>query len=96
VRRKDGTPISDATLRVRREDSNEVWRRDDEPISPGTYVVMQDGELALRDVPPTGIPLRVDVRWKGKTQTARVVVVGRDPCGCHITRQSGASEVVFP
>jgi hypothetical protein len=96
VRRKDGTPISDATLRVRREDSNEVWRRDDEPVSPGTYVVMQDGELALRDVPPTGIPLRVDVRWKGKTQTARVVVVGRDPCGCHITRLSGASEVVFP
>ncbi|WP_439643451.1 hypothetical protein [Gemmatimonas sp.] len=96
VRRKDGTPITDATLRVRREDSNEMWRRDDAPISPGTYVVMQDGDLALRDVPPAGIPLRVDVRWKGKTQTAHVVVIGRDPCGCHITRLSGATEVVFP
>ena len=96
VRRKDGTAIPDASLIVRPEGVDSVLRRDEPPITTGTYVIVQDGDLMLRDAPAGGIALVVEVRWKQHRTQVRIVVGANDPCGCHVRKRAGPMEVVFP
>ena len=97
VRRADGTPVTDAAIRVRDARTGRAIATGGQPpmlAASGEYIAVRDGDVRPR--PDAPIAVVVEAEWHGQRRSATLRVGTPDACGCHLQRVGEPTTLVFP